>query len=559
MIIQLLADKGIVKNGQARLVVSVNPGKPLSNAIPSILSKAGLTKKESIQLYFTTASTSLEQGLGVGDVDISECTSSTGGLTISSEGGFSGVGPALPAQRRRRFAANTDAIQPLPVAVDWTMTPQQMGLRPDCFLWIKRGAPREADTETDSSCDHDEVQRVCDLLGRFNRADPYDWICNVAGALIEARQDIPPGQVLWRETLELVPTYPERLVPYILSHPELRRNLPYDTGYSAEVPEGVSDVEPEEWSRALSQAHMNGVSICTAEGDAMGFAPVLSVFQRCCWPNAMSFLSADRRTVDVVAIAAIRQGEEVRLPWDGMHSLLCLSAERRNDFIRRRFGQECRCGRCLRPCEEDQTLTAAFYRPADATHPRRSNRLAAQVMREAHKQSMESAERAAMFTFLEKYAPGPGAQKATLVLHANHWRLSTVRVRLLQWYAADLRRRTDRHLPGILLDQLEMESRVLPKYWPPKRVWWRLWRELLQTQPSHVSALLRRLARDRGAAIDWTSLAVINALAGHWEQNREDAGGRRTPPGAPAADGAHPLSPQRDHWMRLEGIEPAWK
>eukprot|EP00660_Eupelagonema_oceanica_P001054 gene1054-16116_t len=41
MIIQILGDKGTMKSGQVRIVVSVNPAKPISNALPSILSKLG--------------------------------------------------------------------------------------------------------------------------------------------------------------------------------------------------------------------------------------------------------------------------------------------------------------------------------------------------------------------------------------------------------------------------------------------------------------------------------------------------------------------------------------
>eukprot|EP01065_Artemidia_motanka_P033238 TRINITY_DN4020_c2_g1_i9.p1 TRINITY_DN4020_c2_g1~~TRINITY_DN4020_c2_g1_i9.p1 ORF type:complete len:558 (+),score=132.99 TRINITY_DN4020_c2_g1_i9:431-2104(+) len=557
MIIQILGDKAIMKGGN-RIVVSVNPTKPLSNAIPSILSKLGLTKKESVQLFFTTASTSLEQGLGVGEVDLSECTSSTGGLTISSEGGVS-VRASQPVQQRRRFGAMKDqihAIQPLPAAVDWTSTPAQMGLTPDCFLWVKKSAAKEPDTESDTFCDSERVQRATDVLSKYDQPKSHEWIRVVGTHFVLASKAIPPGQVVWKEDLELVESSSTQLVRYILSSPELRANLPcapaLDESWSA---------DDAEKARALSQARMNGVTTRTADGARLGFAPTLSVFQRCCWPNAVSFLSRDRRSAYVVVVASVREGEELRLPWDSSQDLLCLPADRRNEYINRRFGVQCRCGRCLDPCSQDKGLSRVFYQPADPQDSRSSHKLASQVMREAHKQAMEASDKGTMLGFLERYSTSAGGRKDTLLLYNSHWRLATVRVRLLQWYTADLKRRTDRHLPVILLDHLAMETEVLPKYWPAKRVWLRLWKELLRTQPSHVSALLKRLARDRGDAIDWTALAIVDALATYWEQ-AEDIG-RRSPLGRRRRESSSssedeqssPLSPERDSWLRYKA---AW-
>eukprot|EP01060_Flectonema_neradi_P014510 TRINITY_DN2115_c0_g1_i1.p1 TRINITY_DN2115_c0_g1~~TRINITY_DN2115_c0_g1_i1.p1 ORF type:complete len:571 (+),score=125.03 TRINITY_DN2115_c0_g1_i1:80-1714(+) len=509
MIIQLMADPGILAGGKKKIVVSVDPMKPLARAIPNILSKLKLTKKESIQLYFTTHSTSLEQGLGCGDwYDYSEATSSTGGLTISSEGTTSIIARVTKQHRNAQ-------IQPLPISVDWNDNPVQMGLRTQgCVLWVKRST-KEQEPEIDSSCDGDDVRRVVDAVRKYNPQMPFEFLVPITNNGVAysfvAKKDIPPGQVIWRERMESVEAYPLTLVEHISRNPMLSLNLPYDK--SATTPSQSNEFSDEQWAKALSQATMNGVAV----GDEMGFAPWSSVFNRGCWPNAMSFLSADRHTVDVVAIDAIQQGDELTLPWECIIDRFWMPPDHRNEWVQRKYSRKCDCGRCISPSSEDKGLTGAFYASSSKGANSKSNKLAVQVMREEHAAAIENSDRQQMVSFITKYTKDmkdDAVKVESLQLHPHHWRLAEVRSSLLQWYKAAGRKRVDKRLPLVLLDQIQMEESILPKYFPPRLKHYRQWRDLLAQQSQQVTALLKRMAKERN--IDWNALSQLDLLEQYW-------------------------------------------
>merc|ERR1712167_138561 len=101
-----------------------------------------------------------------------------------------------------------------------------------------------------------------------------------------------------------------------------------------------------------------------------------------------------------------------------------------------------------------------------------------------------------MLDFLDKFtqrdlgeANLSASTTQTLALHPNHWRLTAVRHQLLEWYKAD-RKHIDKRLPGVLLDQMEHETKVLPKYWPPKRQLYKQFKELVDTMPPHMASIV---------------------------------------------------------------------
>eukprot|EP01059_Diplonema_ambulator_P005207 TRINITY_DN14957_c0_g1_i2.p1 TRINITY_DN14957_c0_g1~~TRINITY_DN14957_c0_g1_i2.p1 ORF type:complete len:537 (+),score=88.14 TRINITY_DN14957_c0_g1_i2:203-1813(+) len=512
MIIQLLADAGILNGGKAKIVVSVDPTKPLAQAIPNILSKLKLTKKESFLLYFTTHSTSLEHGLGGGEwYDCySEATSSTGGLTISSDGLAKHYGVPVCNFAKPKKA---NKIIALPIAVDWNKAPSQLGLRSaGCYLWIKRTTKEPEPVEPVSSeSDIEEANRLLGELVRYDPMRPFTYlrpaVNNGVPCAFYANKDISPGQVLWREVLTVSDAYPISLVETVASNLMLSLNLPFDKNFrEASLSEKYSD---EQWSKALSQATMNG----TAVADDIGFAPWLSIFTRGCWPNATSFLSPDKKSVAVVSIGWIREGEEVILPWECIVNQFWLPTDRRNEFVERKYFKRCRCGRCLSPSEEDRSLTGAYY---DASGRKVSNSLAIKVMREEYCVAVESGDRQQLQTFLQKYSRSPN-NPSPLQLHRNHWRLGSIRSKLLLWYRSNMRKRIDKRLPTLLLDQLEMESVILPSFYPPRLTHYRQWLDLLQYQSQHVVVLLKRMAKEY-PRINWCTLTQLAALEEHWQQ-----------------------------------------
>ncbi|KAJ9459821.1 hypothetical protein DIPPA_23960 [Diplonema papillatum] len=527
MIIQLLADAGILSGGKNKIVVSVDHTKPLAQAIPNLLSKLKLTKKESFTLYFTTASVSLEHGLCYGDIDYSEATatSSTGGLTTSSDG-FSALAkkaglrcrPTVQALAVARGQQGKDKVAPLPIAVDWNSSPVQLGLKQQgCYLWIKR-ATKEQEADPDAEALYDEeTAQLLDELTKFSLKLPFEYLAAAKSGgtpcAFFAAKDVPVGQVIWREGFQIFESYPAKLVDAVAGSTMLSLNLPYDKDFrTATQNPSFSD---EEWSKALSQATLNGLTI----GDDLGFAPWLSVFSRCCWPNAMFYLSSDRRSVEIVAIQPIAQGDEVYLPWDCIVDQFWLPADRRQEFVVKKFGHPCSCGRCLRPAEQDKALTATFYNPPPSSDT--SQKLAFQVMIEEYTAAIESVDRQQMVTFVLKYDrdfDDVTVPKPSLQLHPHHWRLGSMRARVLSWHRSSVRKRADKHLPTILLEQLEMESSVMPTFWPPRLKHYRQWKDLLLQQSQQVTALLRRMASDRKASITWASLAQLDALERHWNQ-----------------------------------------
>ena len=466
-----------------------------------------------MQLYFTTHSTSLEQGLGCGDIDYSEATSSTGGLTISSEGTS-----RIIAHVTKQYKSTS--IQPLPINVDWNNNPVQMGLRTQgCVLWVKRST-KEQEPEVDSSCDGDDVRRVVDAVRKYNPQLAFEFLVPITNNGVPysfvAKKDIPPGQVIWRERMDSVEAYPFTLVQHVAGNPMLSLNLPYDKG--ASTPSQSSEFSDEQWSKALSQATMNGVAI----GDEMGFSPWSSVFNRGCWPNAMSFLSADRHTVDVVAIDTIQQGDELTLPWECIIDRFWLPPDHRNEWVQKKYSRKCDCGRCISPATEDKGLTGAFYASSSKGSSSKNNKLAVQLMREEFSTVTENNDRQQMVSFITRYTKElkstlsmddviPGS---SLQLHPHHWRLAEVRSSLLLWYKAAGRKRVDKRLPLVLLDQIQMEESIMPKYFPPRLKHYRQWRDLLSQQSQQVTALLKRMAKERN--IDWNALGQLDLLEQYW-------------------------------------------
>eukprot|EP01064_Diplonema_japonicum_P022433 TRINITY_DN3221_c0_g1_i2.p1 TRINITY_DN3221_c0_g1~~TRINITY_DN3221_c0_g1_i2.p1 ORF type:complete len:556 (+),score=166.93 TRINITY_DN3221_c0_g1_i2:89-1669(+) len=509
MIIQLLADSGILGGGKTKIVVSVDPTKPLAQAIPNILSKLKLTKKESFVLYFTTQSTSLENGLGHGETDpYSEATSSTGGLTISSDG--------FNRRPYTRIASvkKANKILPIPIQVDWNKCPSQLGLKASgCYLWIKRTTKEPEPPESGSDSDVEEVTRLMGDLAKYNSTKPFYYLVPVTRNSVPcaffAKRDISPGQIVWRELLTVVEAYPLNMVGAVTGNTMLSLNLPCDKNFTAVTQ--TPQLSDEQWAKALSQATMSG----TAVGDDIGFAPWLSVFTRGCWPNAYSFLSPDKKSAAVVAIDGIKQGDEVVLPWDCIINQFWLPTDRRNEFVERKYFKKCNCGRCLSPSVEDKSLTGAYY---NASGRKVSNSLAIQVMREEYTAAIDSGDRQQMTGFLQKYSKSVN-NPSPLQLHQNHWRLGCVRSRLLLWYRSNMRKRIDKRLPSLLLDQMEMEAVIMPTYYPPRLTHYRQWQELLQYQSQHVVVLLKRMAKDR-PSIKWSTLTQLAALEEHWQQVR---------------------------------------
>eukprot|EP01061_Rhynchopus_euleeides_P042052 TRINITY_DN7346_c0_g3_i1.p1 TRINITY_DN7346_c0_g3~~TRINITY_DN7346_c0_g3_i1.p1 ORF type:complete len:593 (+),score=242.72 TRINITY_DN7346_c0_g3_i1:167-1780(+) len=516
MIIQILADKGILGEGKKKIIVSVDYTKPLAQAIPNILSKLLLTKKESFNLYFTTVSTCLESGLGQGEVDPnSEATSSTGGLTISSAGRGSADGVPTCSPLAGSPTSASKQIMPLPIMVDWNNSPQQLRLRSNgCYLWIKRSSksldePVDLDADVTAS---EQVQRLLEEAKPYDPTAPFEYLVGITANTVPycfvARRDIPAGQVLFRENLSAVDAYPCDLVAAIAENKMMSLNLPYDKEFTA--PSQSSTYSNEQWGKALSQATMNGVAV----GDKMGFAPWASVFKRSCWPNAMSFLSPDKHTVDVVALDAISQGDEVTLPWDCIVDQFWLPQKRRLEYVQEKYDKGCVCGRCLHPSEEDKTLTGAFSTG--------NSKLAEQVMRAEYAAAVDRGDRQQMITFIKRYQKSDedsDVAKPSIQLHKNHWRLCSLRDKLLDWYRVSPKKRMDKRLPVILLDQLEMCTSVMPKFYPPKLKPYRQWRALLDLQTAQVAALLKRMARER-SAIDWAVFAQLDALEQYWNQAR---------------------------------------
>ena len=477
----------------------------------SILSKLLLTRKESFDLYFTTQSTCLESGLGLGEYgQTSEATSSTGGLTISSAG--------MDGESFGSFSGSSSSgkkVLPLPIVVDWNMSPQALRMRMNgCYLWIKRNttditAPVDLDAEATAA---EQVQRMLEEARPYDPSLPFEYLVGVTSNSVAycfvAKRDIHPGQVIFRENLKKVEAYQNELVSYVAENKMLTLNLPYEKDF--EVESTLEAYTNEEFSKAMSQATTNGVAV----GDTLGFAPWASVFKRSCWPNAMSFLSPDKRTVDVVAISEVAQGDEVTLPWDCIVDQFWLPQERRQEYIRDKFRKTCSCGRCLQPSTEDKTLTGAFFSG--------DSKLAVQVMRAEYASALENCEKQQMVTFLQRYMrsdedASSDIAKPSVQLHKNHWRICTLRDRLLNWYRASPKKRMDKRLPALLLDQLEMCTSVMPKLYPPKLKAYRQWKDLLNIQSSHVAALLKRMAKDR-TGIEWSDFAQLDALEQYWNE-----------------------------------------
>ena len=544
MIIQLGADKGILGGGKKKIIVSVDYAKPLAQAIPkyarqkkttlfafkiifspsmhlspsspphSILSKLLLTKKESFQLFFTTHSCSLESSLAHGDADPSE-VSSAGGLTVSSAGGNSnGVGDPL--------AKGAKKVVPIPHVVDWNASPQQLGLRmAGCYLWIRRTnlqggaqAPAAGEEGADEAATaQEDAERLLADAKAYDPAAPFEYVygitVNSVPTSFVAKRDISAGQVIFREALEPVEGYTHALVGHIRASKMLSTNLPFDKTFTAPSP-SPSHTE-EQWSKALSQATTNGVAL----GETLGFAPWFSVFSHSCWPNAMSFLSPDKRTVDVVAIDNIALGDDVTLPWNCIVDEFWLPHDRRNEHVLQRQEKPCKCGRCLHPSEEDKTLTGAYVSGEQGT-----GQLAVKVMREAYAAALDSDDKQPLLSFIQQYQKtetDAGDARSPVQLHKHHWRLCNVRSRLLDWYRVAPKKRMDKRLPGVLLDQLEMCSAVMPKFWPPKLKPYRQWEEMVHMQSAHVQTLLQRMANER-THLDLTTFAQLDALERYWDK-----------------------------------------
>eukprot|EP00754_Rhynchopus_humris_P028811 Rhum_TRINITY_DN15181_c12_g1::Rhum_TRINITY_DN15181_c12_g1_i1::g.143392::m.143392 len=519
MIIQLGADKGILGGGKKKIIVSVDYAKPLAQAIPNILSKLLLTKKESFQLFFTTHSCSLESSLAHGDASDPSEVSSAGGLTVSSAGGNSnGVGDP-PAKKGAK------KVVPIPHAVDWNASPQQLGLRmAGCYLWIRRTVPggvqapaagEGAEGADEAATPQEDAERLLADAKAYDPAAPFEYVygitVNSVPTSFVAKRDISAGQVIFREALEPVEGYTHALVEYIRGNKMLSTNLPFDKTFTA--PSSSPSHTDEQWSKALSQATTNGVAL----GETLGFAPWFSVFSHSCWPNAMSFLSPDKRTVDVVAIDNIALGDDVTLPWNCIVDEFWLPHDRRNEHVLQRQEKPCKCGRCLHPSDEDKTLTGAYVSGEPGT-----GQLAVKVMREAYAAALDSDDKQPLLSFIQQYQKAEtdaGDARSPVQLHKHHWRLCNVRSRLLDWYRVAPKKRMDKRLPGVLLDQLEMCSAVMPKFWPPKLKPYRQWEDMVRMQSAHVQTLLQRMANER-THLDLTTFAQLDALERYWDKAR---------------------------------------
>jgi len=337
------------------------------------------------------------------------------------------------------------------------------------------------------------------------------------------------GEQLDAEDSTLCMPYPPMQMIYCLEAlPEMARHLTRDPYFKNTQMFGAAAGELSE--DLLGKAHNRGIVVNTKEnGEQFAFYPKMFTVPHSCSPSAYLKIGLDNEAnafaAQLIATRELSEGEDVTL------SLLdvCIASkkkgvplsplwpilprDRRQKLLRGAyFISECQCHRCTAEKDSvaERALTGAFFLNERFTDVE-NGRLVAEMQR----QYDGALSYSSCVLFLKRFTYSSGH---ALILHRSHWRMSTVRKRLMDMYADTKRPRHGAppvpsvQLMQCFLDQLEVLSK--PEYVAPMDALrietFRRFEAIAALLPDHLRTELTKVVNERGTDIVWPDSRVIS-------------------------------------------------
>eukprot|EP00759_Apiculatamorpha_spiralis_P036320 PhF_6_TR36520/c0_g1_i4/m.53804 len=410
-------------------------------------------------------------------------------------------------------------------ALPKTSTPQQLGLKEkDIIEVIDEGQNAPLVTKQDDEEEEDVVIPDRNSLTHVIKREGIVWkhIATIPAV---------PGTVLEVEKALLSLSYPMQLTRLMEGNPDMERVLTYDPSF---CDNSAFDGTGEHTQSLLGKAYNRGIVVYTSEhGEQFAFYPKCFTIPHSCSPSAVLKLNATNEAegfpVTLMATRPIGECEDVTISlldfyYESSKASQQLSSkkkrssttisklwplmpkDRRLQMLREAYYvPTCECHRCTHSNITEKSLTGAFFLN-DFNTDAQNQRLVAQMRNEFEKASTYKE----CILFLNKYRWCSGRPQQ-FVLHGNHWRMSTIRQRIIDMYnvvgtpTGGAPKVPTKETISHILDQLELLSKA--DIIAPKDVLrvdtFEKYHKIVKRMPEHLQVEVTALENQREGDIAW--------------------------------------------------------